>query len=189
MTRSRLATSAVLALFGPAFLQACDRSLPSAPSSAHPALQNHAPRTRLQPRLAVCGARVTESVSGTIGPEGGALRLGGHSLVIPAGALSSPTDFSLRSPAGRHLRIEILAGAAESLHLAVPAEVTISYERCERQKMSGAQAWTLDTQTGATLSTLDSNVDLEFRSVTFYTSELPDDALIGIARGIYAVAY
>jgi len=128
-------------------------------------------------------------------------------MVIPAGVVTSPTDFTLRAPAGRHLKVDIWAGENEHFEFSSPVAVTISYARCKRQNLlrSSAEAWYIDTATGAPLVNMGASSNPERRTVTFFIDHLsgvpaPSSNALGlpssddpppapIARGIYAVAY
>jgi hypothetical protein len=185
MIRSRFATTAVLALFSPILLQGCDDTLSTAPAEPV-ALQTHRSPEVQRPHLAVCPSPTAEAASGTIGPDGGSLRVAGHTLTVPAGALSSPIEFTLRRPKGPHLKLEITADGSEHYRFAAPVAVTISYAGCQRQK--SVQAWYIDTATGALLTRMRGDKQ-SGEAVTFSLAELPDDPILVVARGIYAVAY
>lgn len=206
MIRSRIRTSALLALLGPLFLQACDDGLPTMPS-APAVLRRSAPSEHRVPHLAICPSSTTESHTRSIGPQGGSLRIAGHHMVIPAGVVASPTEFTLRAPAGRYLTVAITAGANDHFHFSSPVAVTISYARCKRQNLlrSSAEAWHIDAATGAPLVNMGGSSNPESGTVTFFIDSLSgapapssngldlpssdDPPPAPIARGIYAVAY
>ena len=190
MIRSRYRATAVLALFSPMFLQGCDNNPPTAPAAPIAMRRQLSPEGQM-PHLAVCPSRRTESTSGTIGPEGGTLRIAGHALTIPAGAVSTPVEFTLRRPKGPHVKLEITADGSEHYRFAAPVAVTISYAGCERQKplRSSATAWYIDTASGELLANLGGDGNQGGQALTFSVTELPDDPLLVVARGIYAVAY
>ncbi len=64
----------------------------------------------------------------TIGPEGGVLVAGPHSLVIPPGALSAPTKITMTVPTG--LGVNAVQFAPEGLQFARPAALSMSYSNC-----------------------------------------------------------
>ena len=68
------------------------------------------------------------SVTRTIGPAGGIIAIGPHSLAIPPYALSGNTTITATAPAGRHLRIDF---EPEGLRFARPTALTMSYRACE----------------------------------------------------------
>jgi len=180
MIRSRLRTSAVIALMGPLLLQACDNHLPTAPSAPAVLDRTVSPAVRA-PNLAVCPTRTTESVTGMIGPTGGSLKVAGHKLNIPAGAVSSPTTFTLTAPAGRYLKLEITAGDSEHYRFSAPVAVTISYARCKRQNLARTSfaAWYIDTESEVPLAYMGGRSNPERKTLTFSTDHL----------STYAVAY
>ncbi len=206
MIRSRTRSSALLALFSPLLFQACADGLPSAPV-APVALRRSAPAGHRPPHLAICPITTTESITRSIGPEGGSLRIAGHRMVIPPGVVASPTEFTLRAPAGRYLTVDIMAGASDHLQFSSPLAVTISYARCKRQNLlrSSAEVWYIDTAMGAPIAYLGGRDHPERRNVTFFIDHLSgvpaassnglalpssdDPPPAPISRGIYAVAY
>ena len=74
-----------------------------------------------------CPVTTGESAVATIGPEGGTLTLGAHSLRIPAGALRSAVTISAEVPAGTVLSIVL---QPEGLQFQTPARLTLSYAAC-----------------------------------------------------------
>jgi hypothetical protein len=60
----------------------------------------------------------------TIGPLGGVLRAGPHSLVIPPGALLSPTTITIG------LGVNAVKFQPEGLRFTAPAVLTMSYSNC-----------------------------------------------------------
>lgn len=64
----------------------------------------------------------------TIGPLGGVLRAGPHTLVIPPGALLSPTTITMTAPTG--LGVNAVKFQPEGLRFVTPAALTMSYSNC-----------------------------------------------------------
>jgi len=64
----------------------------------------------------------------TIGPLGGVLRAGPHSLVIPPGALAAPTTIIMTSPTG--LGVNAVKFQPQGLTFITPAALTMSYANC-----------------------------------------------------------
>jgi len=64
----------------------------------------------------------------TIGPSGGVLTAGPHSLIIPPGALSAPTTITMTAPTG--LGVNAVKFQPEGLRFATPASLTMSYSNC-----------------------------------------------------------
>ena len=64
----------------------------------------------------------------TIGPEGGVLVAGPHSLIVPPGALSARTTITMTVPTG--LGVNAVKFQPEGLRFTVPAALTMSYSNC-----------------------------------------------------------
>jgi hypothetical protein len=64
----------------------------------------------------------------TIGPDGGSISAGPHTLTIPAGALSEPVTITMTAPRGRG--INAVEFAPEGLQFDSPASLTMSYANC-----------------------------------------------------------
>jgi hypothetical protein len=135
MLRSRrLLALATLALAAVAI--SCSRDGVTAPRSATTAIAPNASllggiddltsRT-LGLRLLTC--RVTQSAwaSERIGPAGGVLRVGAHTLVVPRGALDSAVTITAYAPAGD--RVEV-AFEPHGLQFDRTAALTLSYRDC-----------------------------------------------------------
>jgi len=78
--------------------------------------------------LLKCSALPYASDVETIGPLGGVLRAGPHTLVIPPGALSAPTTITMTAPTG--LGVNAVKFAPEGLRFITPAALTMSYSNC-----------------------------------------------------------
>ena len=77
--------------------------------------------------LLTCSAQPYDSDSETIGPEGGIITVGKHSLVIPRGALSEPVTITAEQISGKTNSVRF---SPEGLHFQQPAYLTINYENC-----------------------------------------------------------
>ncbi len=64
----------------------------------------------------------------TIGPLGGVLRAGPHTLLIPPGALPNPTRITMTAPTG--LGVNAVKFQPEGLRFITPAALTMSYANC-----------------------------------------------------------
>ena len=96
-------------------------------------------------RLLSCPTQPYAVATATIGPTGGQISVGGHLLVIPAGALSAPTTIHAEAPseAVASIRLE-----PHGLTFHRPAELTLSYRHC-------ALAGLLPVRVAYTTETLD----------------------------------
>ena len=79
--------------------------------------------------LLACNPLPYASGQTTIGPEGGTLVVGPHTLTVPAGALSAPVLISGEAPVGTVNSVQL---QPEGLKFAQghPAQLTLSYANC-----------------------------------------------------------
>ncbi len=77
--------------------------------------------------LLVCSSQSYQRSSETIGPQGGTIEVGTHSLFIPRGALQRPTRITAEQVAGRNNSIRF---SPEGLEFEKPALLTMSYRNC-----------------------------------------------------------
>ncbi len=78
--------------------------------------------------LLKCSNLPYASQTKTIGPLGGTISAGPHTLVIPPGALSSPTAITMTAPTG--LGVNAVKFQPEGLRFTAPAVLTMSYANC-----------------------------------------------------------
>ena len=78
--------------------------------------------------LLKCSSLPYASDTETIGPLGGVLRAGPHSLVIPPGALTATTTITMTVPTG--LGVNAVKFQPEGLRFVAPAVLTMSYSNC-----------------------------------------------------------
>ncbi|MFN2571147.1 MAG: hypothetical protein ABR537_05970 [Gemmatimonadales bacterium] len=64
----------------------------------------------------------------TIGPLGGSISAGPHTLLIPPGALTAPTSITMTAPTGRG--VNSVRFQPEGLRFVVPAVLSMSYSNC-----------------------------------------------------------
>ena len=67
------------------------------------------------------------SVTRTVGPMGGLIAVGPHTLLIPPNALTRNTTITASAPAGRMLRVDF---EPEGLRFNRPAVLRLSYDAC-----------------------------------------------------------
>jgi hypothetical protein len=77
--------------------------------------------------LLSCAPLPYDSVSQAIGPQGGLIRVGGHSLYVPPGSLDSTVTITAVAPSGN---VRMVRFGPEGLQFANGAVVTLSYENC-----------------------------------------------------------
>ncbi len=78
--------------------------------------------------LLKCSNLPYASSTQTIGPLGGTISAGPHTLVIPPGALTSPTAITMTAPTG--LGVNAVKFQPAGLRFATPAALTMSYSNC-----------------------------------------------------------
>ena len=77
--------------------------------------------------LLQCSALPADSVSETIGPDGGTLYVGPHTLSVPPGALVEPVTITAVAPSDSVNRIQFQPAG---LTFSQPASLTMSYANC-----------------------------------------------------------
>lgn len=75
-----------------------------------------------------CEPRPYDGDAAIIGPDGGALQVGEHRLVIPAGALTREELIIAEAPTSSLVDVEF---SPEGLTFGRPAELTLSYKGCD----------------------------------------------------------
>ena len=78
--------------------------------------------------LLKCSSLPYASQTRTIGPLGGTISAGPHTLVIPPGALTSPTAITMTAPTG--LGVNAVKFQPAGLRFVTPAALTMSYANC-----------------------------------------------------------
>src|SRR5438093_2944493 len=78
--------------------------------------------------LLKCSNLPYASQTKTIGPLGGTISAGPHTLVIPPGALTSPTAITMTAPTG--LGVNAVKFQPAGLRFVTPAALTMSYSNC-----------------------------------------------------------
>ncbi len=126
MTATRM-VRAVLATLAAAAAAAC---ADHAPLSAPPHAGASAAPGRLlglDVSLVSCTPLAAESASAIIGPAGGTITVGPHSLVIPPGALAANTTITAVAPSDS---VTVVQFGPQGLTFAQPATLTLSYANC-----------------------------------------------------------
>jgi hypothetical protein len=77
--------------------------------------------------LLSCTPLPYDSVSQAVGPQGGLIRVGGHSLLIPAGSLDSTVLITAVAPSGS---VRMVRFQPQGLQFANGAVVTLNYANC-----------------------------------------------------------
>jgi hypothetical protein len=82
---------------------------------------------QLQIRLLRCSPLAYDSVTQTVGPEGGTIDVGPHTLDVPPGALSEPVSITAVVPPEEH---NVIHFGPDGLTFARSARLTMSYANC-----------------------------------------------------------
>jgi hypothetical protein len=77
--------------------------------------------------LLLCSSQPYVKVTETIGPEGGTIEVGTHTLVIPQGALTSPVTITAEQMTGRTNSVRF---SPEGLRFQRPADLRLTYRNC-----------------------------------------------------------
>lgn len=119
--------AAMLAAVALATVAACSRS--DAPTAARSQAVGAAPVSQelLGLGLFSCQTPSYGSVTKTIGPEGGVIAVGPHSLVVPPQALARPVSITATAPKGSNVRVDF---EPHGLQFARSAALTLSYKHC-----------------------------------------------------------
>jgi len=78
-------------------------------------------------KVATCVARHEDRQSARIGSNGGTLRIGNNTLVVPAGALSAEIEITGHVIPSHSARLEF---SPSGLQFAIPATLTMTYAKC-----------------------------------------------------------
>jgi hypothetical protein len=76
-----------------------------------------------------CSPQPYASSSGWIGPQGGRLKAGKHTLWVPTGALKAPTFITMEAPYGDINRVSF-GPEGLSFDKRYPAQLVMSYQNC-----------------------------------------------------------
>ena len=107
------------------------------------------------------------------------MSLGGHSVLVPGGALLGPTSLTITEPASNIVVLRIQANDAQHFQFEAPVLVTISYARCHRRSLDqGAlEVWYIDEATGELLENMGGVDNPLLRTVSFWTNHLSGYAI------------
>lgn len=126
--------------------------------------------------LLSCQVTTAYSAEQDIGPAGGTLRVGPHTLVVPAGALSQTVHISAYAPTGSTVRVQF---QPQGLHFASPTKLTLSYQSCGLVPSLQLSVVYVDDSNDQILEVLPSLTDIFTRTVTGKVSHFSS----------YAIAY
>jgi hypothetical protein len=123
--KSRWFNGLIAALVATGALTSCATSdVPTAPAESLNSAELRLPLLR---GLLSCVPQPYASTVQVVGPAGGVLRVGGHSLVIPAGALLAPVTITAEAPSDDVASVRF---QPEGLQFLRPATLTLDYSSC-----------------------------------------------------------
>jgi len=136
MKHSRLLFSALLV--STAFIAGCKEGTPAGPSPAFDALHADllSDLRNSSGRFGMLSCRADtddERTDQTVGAGGGVIRIGPHTLIIPAGALSSSVKITARLDDNGVNHVEF---QPEGLQFKVPATLIMSYANCDTRNLN-----------------------------------------------------
>jgi hypothetical protein len=131
--------------------------------------------------LLACPSDASLTGSAVIGRDGGSLSVGGHELVVPAGAVPKATLFTIEAPASDVLEVVITADKRRDYRFKAPVTVRVAHARCSDELLpeGSLTAWWIDPATRSKLGEMPGIDDRASRALTFATDHLSG----------YAIAY
>lgn len=128
------------------------------------------------PAPLVCAAVPAAAASGLLGVPGGTLRLNGHALSLPSGAVGELTEFSLSVPASDRVEVQVRAGGAQHFSFLAPVTLTLDYSRCTDAELAGKtlRVFYWDRETGEFLQDMGGTDDRANRRIQAQTDHLSD---------------
>ena len=130
--------------------------------------------------LFACENARTRSASAVIGPRGGVVGVAGSALVVPPGAVHTPTTFTVTLPESPYLTVDVSAAGAEHYSFARPVALSISYAHCSNRNLPDAPlgAWWVDASTLEQLGVMAAVDDRRHRRLTLVTDHLSGYAVV-----------
>ncbi len=111
----------------------------------------------------VCPTRDSYSATKTIGRNGGTLRVGPHTLVVPYGALPADTRITATAPRGSYAEVQF---QPHGLKFERPVTLTISYEQCGLLRFSEPPVIVYADEKRNILEVLRSTIDRRRETIT-----------------------
>lgn len=132
-----------------------------------------------QARLLACPTSDVQTVTGVIGVGGGSLAIGGHEIVVPKGAISSPQRFEIEVRSSPYLVVAFRATGHDHFEFEAPVRLTLSYSRCgaEAAESGALSVYYVDGETLTILEDVGGVIDPEASSITAATDHLSDYAV------------
>jgi hypothetical protein len=128
------------------------------------------------PKAIPCPVNASTSASGVLGPLGGAVTAlpTATAILLPAGALLTPTTFDVTVPASQFVIVDIKADGADHFTFALPVTIVLDYSRCTRSDILGADlgVYVYEPATGELGEKMVSVDNKLLRQITFATNHL-----------------
>jgi len=124
--------------------------------------------------LLVCSVAAPATGSAVIGPNGGSLVVAGHAMVVPKGAVPTPTRFTMDVPASPYIEVTIHPDNEEHYSFKRPVVITLSYSRCTDAELPAKplRAWWIDPRTKNSLGVMAGFDDRHDKRVVLFTDHL-----------------
>jgi hypothetical protein len=133
---------------------------------------------KIQQLVCVNEREVRDTV--TIGKEGGTLRIGRHSLVIPPDAVEGEVRFTGTLLPDKVLKLDLRANGEEKYSFRTSALLTLSYAHCEQPKEpERLRIYKIDEKgniiedMGGEVNVKEQTVTAKLRGLSLYTMGLP----------------
>ena len=108
----------------------CRDSSPLGVELPTPTLAVSKPKQGSGANLVQCTPLPFDSVTQVVGPKGGELNVGPHTLDVPRGALSNPVAITAVAPSGT---LRWIRFAPDGLVFLQPASLSMNYKKCKTQ--------------------------------------------------------
>ena len=122
-----------------------------------------------------CWSLKAEAVNRKIGPAGGSLVIGPHTLTVPAGALSRVVMIHARIVGGKS--VNVVEFKPDGLVFRTPAVLTMSYANCDREGRTNALAIAVVNDTFGVVAYIPSSDDAATGTVTGGVPDLTNYAV------------
>jgi len=125
--------------------------------------------------LAKCRPLAAENVHRLIGPSGGTLVIGPHTLTIPPGALSRQVNIRAKIAGGKS--VNVIEFKPDGLVFRTPVVLTMSYANCDRHGVTSPLTIAVVNDTLGVVDTIPSSDDTATGTVTGGVPDLTNYAV------------
>ena len=151
---------------------------PASPTRAVPSAVVTRPSNIIVQSLIACPTADELSSSITVDTSGGTFTLGPAEVVLPAGAVLTPTELNISVPAGDFMRVEVTAKGFDHFEFQSPISISLDYSRCDTSTLSSSplSVWYVGDD-GTMLEQMPTLDDRANERVTFLTPHLSGYAI------------